>query len=335
MEKKIADTSRGGLIRIIFMGTSSFAVPVLEICAAHQNETWGPFSIRIVGVFTQPDRPVGRKGINTPPPIKESAIKLGLPVYQPDSIHASEWIEKIAALSPDIIIVAAFGQIIPKKILDIPKYDSINIHASLLPRWRGAAPIQHAILAGDSETGISLMLMDEKLDHGPIIMQTAIPIKKDETAPELESRLKHEGAKMLDKMLPEWILGNLKPKDQDESLVTHARSLRREDGRLLWDKTAEELAQQIRAFTPWPGSWALWEKEDNAIARLEIVRADAHTDDTIEKPFGMTISEGDSWKIITGKGTLIPIRVKLEGKKEVTARDFIRGYPGLIGSILK
>ncbi len=311
------------------MGTSLFAVPALKRCI----ENIPPLQFEIAGVFTQPDREAGRGRKAIQSPIKTFSQEHHLPLYQPQIIRDETWIEKVKELAPDLILVAAFGQIIPKQILDIPRYGALNLHASLLPRWRGAAPVQYALLAGDKETGATLMLMDEKLDHGPIVAARRVTIEDDETAPKLEVRLSNESALLLAESLPQWVAGALTPRVQDEAGVTTAPSLKREDGRVDWKKSAVEIERMTRAFQPWPGCWSEWERNGKPSLRIKFISARTESG-TAALPHGVVEAHKESWKIATGEGWFVPVRVQPEGKAEMDASAFMRGHKDLIGSRL-
>ncbi len=235
---------------IVFMGSPDFAVPTLQALNA---------KYRVAGVVTQPDRPAGRGRILTPPPIKELADALGLPVIQPNRLREPEAMDAIRSWSPDLIAVAAFGQILRSAILDLPRFGCINVHASLLPRWRGAAPIQAAIRAGDFETGVTIMRMDAGIDTGPILSQRSISIAEGETAGELSDRLAILGAELLINTLPGFLSREIQPEQQEENLATYAPMLRKEDGELDFNRPAAELERQVRAFQPWPGAFMPWQ----------------------------------------------------------------------------
>lgn len=230
-------------MRILFLGTAELACPCLEALAGQD----------IVGVITQPDRPKGRSLQLAPPPVKVTAGKLNLPVTQPEKIRDA--VEEIRALRPALIVVVAYGQILPPAILAIPGQGCINVHTSLLPRWRGASPIQSAILAGDSETGVTTMYMDEKMDHGDIILQRREPIRPDDTSATLHDRLAQLGAGLLAETVALIAAGKAPRRPQDETQVTSARKFTKEDGRIDWTKPAAEIERQIRAFNPWPGAF--------------------------------------------------------------------------------
>ncbi|MBI4128440.1 MAG: methionyl-tRNA formyltransferase, partial [Parcubacteria group bacterium] len=233
-------------VRILFMGSSSFGLRILEACREIGD---------VVGVVTQPARARGRHLAITPSPIVSYAHTHGIPVYQPEHIRSREAVAALRPLAPDFIVVAAYGQIIPEELLRLPRYGALNVHASLLPRWRGASPIQHAILSGDEKTGVTIICMDEKLDHGPILAQESHALSPADTAESLEAALADLGAALLKKIVPLAAAGRVKPQPQDENIATYAPRLKREDGKIQWEKDAEMIERQIRAFYPWPGSW--------------------------------------------------------------------------------
>jgi methionyl-tRNA formyltransferase len=242
-------------MRIVFMGTAELACPSLTAIAGD-----------VVHVFTQPDRPKGRQLRLTPPPVKVTAQQLGLPVAQPVQVRAA--VEFIRELRPDLIVVVAYGQILPQALLDIPPLGCLNVHASLLPRWRGASPIQSAILAGDTETGVTTMFMDEHLDHGDIILQRREPIRPDDTSATLHDRLAKIGAELLVETLR---LPTRPRRPQDEALVTVARKFTKEDGRIDWSKPAIEIDRQVRACNPWPGAFTGREGERLKVWKVAVV----------------------------------------------------------------
>ena len=284
--------------KIIFIGTSQFAVPILEALVSCSL-------FNICSVITSPDKPIGKKKEIIPSPIKTFSLQKKLLVLQPKKI--SEIGVQISKLKPDLIITASYGQIIPKTILDIPKHGSINIHPSLLPKERGASPIQTAILNNASITGISIMLMNEKMDSGPIIAQKKIVIKNNENYPDLEKRLSFESADFLLKILPKYLQKKIKPKKQDESLASYTKILTRQDGQISPKQTAQKIERMLRAFYPWPGVWTYFGKR-----RIKILKAKA-----VPKPSKTTIK--------TAKGFLSLEIVQPEGKKPMPAQEFFRG----------
>ena len=310
------------MFKIVFMGTPDFAVPALEAVIA---------SGHLVGVVTQPDRPAGRGKKLTPPPVKTTAVAAGIPVYQPPSLRPKAALEPIAAWQPDLIIVAAFGQILRPHLLDLPRLGCVNVHASLLPRWRGASPIQHAILAGDSETGITLMQMDVGLDTGDMLVKESVPITAEDTAVSLHDRLAALGGAMLTRYLPDLLAQSLTPTPQDDSASTYAPMIQKEDGLLDWSHTAVLLDRRLRAMTPWPGAFTFW---DGAL--LKIHTAVVHSDLSLShSPPGTVWTDNDEILVQTGGGSLALGRIQLAGKKAVAATDFINGHPEFIGTILR
>ncbi len=299
------------------MGTPEFATEALRVLIDNDYN--------ISAVFSQPDKPVGRKQILTPPLVKELAQKNNLAVFQPKNLKGTETVEKIKKLNPDLIVVVAYGQIIPKGVLEIPKFGCINIHASLLPRWRGASPIAQAILAGDKKTGVTIMKIDDKLDHGPTLSQKKIEIQNNDNLETLSQKLSKLGAELLIKTLPNYLQCEMELHNQDESLVTYAPLINREDGKIDWTKSVEKIERQVRAFTPWPGSWTNLNNK-----RLKIIKASIF--DKKEKntnPGLISISDN---KLITdcGQGKLNLDIVQLEGKKQMSSKEFIRGHSNIL-----
>lgn len=240
MEKESNET------KIVFMGTPEFAVPVLLHLAKN--------GYNLVGVITQPDRPSGRQMINTPPPIKLEAEKLNLPIYQFAKLDAAA-IAKIAKLEPDLIIVAAYGNFLPKKLLELPKHGCLNLHPSLLPKYRGASPVATAILNGETKTGVSIILLDEEMDHGPIVAQTETEILEDDDGASLLYSLACEGADLLIKILPDHLAGKIMPQAQDDNEATLTKMFDKADGEIDWQKPPREINSKVRALYPWPGAW--------------------------------------------------------------------------------
>ncbi|MCB0213133.1 MAG: methionyl-tRNA formyltransferase, partial [Anaerolineae bacterium] len=239
-------------VKVVFMGTPDFAVPSLKALIA------GPYAL--VGVVTQPDRPSGRGKRLTPPPVKVVAKEADIPVLQPRTLKAAEAFEALASFQPDLIVVAAFGQILRKNVLDLPRFGCINVHASLLPRWRGAAPITAAILAGDDEAGVTIMHMDEGLDTGPMIAKRAIPMTAEHTGGTLTGALAELGSHLLIDTLPDWLAGTLTPQPQPDAMVTFAPRLDKKEGLLDWSLPAVEIERKVRAFDPWPGTFTFGPK---------------------------------------------------------------------------
>ena len=254
------------------MGTPEFGAIILEGLIKYKpySGRWpnGPF--RPILVVTAPDKPVGREQILTPSPVKVIAQKCDIPIEQPEKIENLKL--KIENLKPDLIVATAYGQIISKEILEIPQEGSLGVHPSLLPKYRGPTPIQAAILNGDKETGVTIILMDEKMDHGPILAQRKLEIVKDETASTLHDKLAELGENLLIETISKWLRGLLKPWPQDETKAIYTKILTREDGRIIWKKTAKELEREIRAFSGWPGSFTFWEKRGGKMVRMKILK---------------------------------------------------------------
>lgn len=298
--------------RIVFMGTPEFAVPTLLKLIEIQE---------VVGVVTQPDRPAGRGQTLRPSPVKVAAAAHHLPLYQPKSLKAPESIEPIREWNPDMIVVAAFGQILRPHLLNLPPQGCLNVHASLLPRWRGASPIHHALLAGDAETGITLMQMDVGLDTGPMYVQKAIAIRPDETAETLHDRLAELGAELLDVYLKDILAGQLLPQPQDSTFMTYAPMIEKEAGQIDWGKSATEIDRHIRAMTPWPGAFTFWDGH-----LVKILRARPHPPITLPPGTpGQVMHHPDGAMVLTGEGAIIVDQLQLAGKKVMEAGEFVRG----------
>ena len=296
------------MTKIVFMGSPDFAVPTLRALAAHDE---------VVGVVTQPDRESGRGQAFKSPPIKILADELGLKVIQPEKLRAPEAMNQLRLWNPDLIVVAAFGQILKPDVLALPQHGCVNVHASLLPRWRGAAPIQAAILAGDVETGVTIMNMDQGVDTGAIINQRTIKIEDDDSAGSLTEKLSHLGADLLIETLPRYLSGELQPQTQDESKATYAPMLKKEDGLLDFTKPVEELVRGVRAYNPWPGAYFEW---NGGI--LKIHRSHAETGNA---------SEGQrlvyrSQPAVGARGSLLILdEVQPAGKKSMSGKAFLAG----------
>ena len=310
------------MARVIFMGTPEFAVPSLAALLAANYE--------VVAVVTQPDAPAGRGQHVRPSPVKQFAQQHGLNVLQPASLKPPEVVAQLRALAPDVIVVAAFGQILRQEVLDLPRHGCVNVHASLLPRWRGASPVSAAIAAGDAHTGVTIMLMEAGLDAGPILAQRETPIAPDETAGALSARLAELGAALLVETLPRWLAGALTPQRQDESQVTFAPRLKKEDGRMDWSQPAEVLERHVRAMTPWPGAYTTWQGQQLKVLRaaLDDVQPDG------EQPAGTVIVRGERVYVRCGSGLLRLISVQLEGRRATDAAAFLRGHPNFVNSVL-
>ncbi|MGH2583273.1 MAG: methionyl-tRNA formyltransferase [Anaerolineales bacterium] len=297
------------MARVVFMGSPEFALPTLKALASHHE---------VAGVVTQPDRPAGRGKKLSPLPVKMLAERLEIPVIQPVRLKEPEAVSQLRDWDPEAIVVAAFGQILRQEVLDLPKYGCINVHASLLPRWRGASPIQAAILHGDKETGVTIMLMDAGLDTGPILSQRATRIKDDDTAGSLSEKLAGLGAKLLIETLPDYFSGKLQPRPQPSKGVTNAPLLKKADGELDLHKSARELERQVRAFNLWPGPFTMWNGSP-----LKIHRAHALHGHFTEP--GLRIEHEGKPAISTGNGLLILDELQPAGKKAMSGDQFLRG----------
>lgn len=299
--------------RIVFMGSPEFALPALKALAERYL---------LAGVVTQPDRPAGRGRALRPPPVKILAEQLAIPLIQPVRLKAPEALDQLHRWSPDLIVVAAYGQILRPEVLDLPPYGCLNVHASLLPRWRGAAPIQAAILHGDEQTGITIMRMHPGLDTGPVLTQRTTPIFPDDTAGSLSQRLSESGAELLVETLPAYFDGSIKPLPQDDTLATYAPTLKREQGALDPTHTAEELSRQVRAFNPWPGTYLHWRGD-----KLKVHRASPVGNDPSSEP-GRTTTYADLPAIHTSRGLLLLEEVQPAGKRAMPGKAFLLGARG-------
>ena len=303
------------------MGTPDFAVPSLNMLMVTQE---------VVGVVTQPDRPAGRGRQMRPSPVKATAEKAGIPVIQPRSLRAEAATEPLRQWAPDIIIVAAFGQILRPHVLDLPPHGCLNVHASLLPRWRGASPIQHALLAGDEATGVTLMRMDAGLDTGPMFVQQAIPIRPGETAASLHDRLAELGASLLGEHLDAVLDGRTDATPQNDERATYAPMIKKENGRIDWTKTGVELDRHVRAMTPWPGAFTTWEGQLLKVLAVEPVRGWLPSGAP-----GQVVMMGETAVVLAQEGGLALQKVQLAGKRALSMADFLRGRPDFIGSQLE
>jgi len=309
------------MARIVFLGTPDFAVPSLKTLIANQN---------VVGVVTQPDRPAGRGRQLMSPAVKIVAESAGIPVYQPQSLRTAEAAAPLLDWRPDLIVVAAFGQILRAHVLLMPVLGCLNIHASLLPRWRGASPIQHAILAGDKESGVSLMQMEEGLDTGPVFTQESIPIRREETAATLHDRLAGLGANMLDRYLNDILDGHLLAQPQDDAASTYAPMIKKDQGTIDWNLPADQVDRHIRAMTPWPSAFTTWQ------GKLLKVLA-ARPVEQVNLPAGNAgdiVSFQDAVAVLTGNGGLKLLKVQLSGKRAAGIDVFLQGQPHFIGARL-
>jgi methionyl-tRNA formyltransferase len=309
------------MTRVVFMGTPDYAVPSLEaLCAHHQ----------VALVITQPDRKQGRGQKLSPPPVKTTALRYGLPVWQPNTLRNPEAIDRLRATGADVYITAAIGFILPPAVLALPPHGCLNLHASLLPRWRGAAPVSAAILNGDPETGITLMQTDEGLDTGPILAQVRCPIAPDDTTETLTHRLAHMGADLLIAVLPRWINGEIIPQTQPSEGATFSQRLSKEAGWIDWRQPASLIERMTRAYDPWPGAYTTYRGR-----RLKIVRAEALPDWPHALSPGHAILVPDKRiAVTTGRGVLVLREIQLAGKRAMSPDALWRGYPDFVGSAL-
>jgi methionyl-tRNA formyltransferase len=301
------------MTKIVFMGTPDFSVPVLRKIIEDGYD--------VVAVVTQPDRPVGRKRVLTPPPVKVEAEKHGIPVYQPEKIKDPQEYEKILALQPDLIVTAAFGQILPKEILDAPRYGCINVHASLLPELRGGAPIHYAILQGKKKTGITIMYMVEKLDAGDILTQVEVPIEEDDHVGSLHDKLSEAGAELLSQTIPKLLRGEIEPIPQNDEEATFAYNIKREQEKIDWSKNGEDIYNHIRGLHPWPVAFTTL--AGNVLKIWWGVKYPLNHKST---PGEIVKVEEDGFVVATGNEIGIKItELQPAGKKRMEAKDFLRG----------
>jgi methionyl-tRNA formyltransferase len=308
--------------RIVFFGTPSFAVPVLESLIGGPDE--------VVAVVTQPDRGSGRGQKLAFSPVKETALRHGLPLFQPEKVRPPAFMEEIRGYRPDVLVVAAFGQILPAALLSVPARGSINVHASLLPRYRGASPIVWAILRGETMTGVTTMLMDAGMDTGDILLQKETPIGPSDTGETLHDRLAVLGAGLLRETLEGLKTGTVRPRPQDGTAATYAPLLKKEDGRIDWGKGAVEIDRQVRAFTPWPGALACYEGK-----LLKVVRGEAREKAAGSGPGTVLWVGGDFIEVAAGQGVYLLREVQPEGKRKMAIRDFLQGHPISPGTVFK
>lgn len=313
-------------IRVVFMGTPGFAEIMLRALIEKEYN--------IVAVFAQPDRPAGRKQELAAPPVKSLAISQGIPVEQPDRLDAAA-IARMKELKPDLVVVAAYGKILPKEILDIPGFGCVNVHASLLPRWRGASPVQNALIEGDTETGISIMLMDQGMDTGAILSQQSIAIAQEDTSETLLGKLGVLGSALLLETLPLWIRKKIEPKEQDSATATVCQLIEREDGRIFWNESAESIWNRYRGLSPWPGIFSFWKRPGEEFIRIKLSRISPQkTNPATERKLGEVFEVGEHIAVRAGTGLILLEELQPSGKEPMSARDFANGHPDFIGSIL-
>jgi methionyl-tRNA formyltransferase len=296
------------MTNVVFMGSPDFSLPILHSLAN---------TCTVVGVVTQPDRAAGRGRQLKPPPVKSLAQELNIPVIQPEKLRQPEAMEQLRLWNPDLIVVAAFGQILKKDVLYLPRFGCINVHASLLPRWRGAAPINAAILHGDEETGVTIMKMDVGLDTGPILTQRPIPLTRDDTAGSVFEKLSHLGASLLIETLPDYLSGKIEPVPQPEEGMTYAPMLKKEEGHLEFTSPADELERRVRAFNPWPGAFTDFDGTLLKIHRAHVVEGEAEA--------GQRLVYEEQPAVGAKGGLLILDEVQPAGKKSMDGKSFLAG----------
>ena len=310
--------------RVVFMGTPEFAIPSLE---ALIGSCW-----HIVAVFTKPDSVAGRGNKVVFPPIKKMAALHGLTVFQPEKLKDAATIDQMTSFASDIVVVAAYGNIIPQEILDLPRFGCVNVHPSLLPRYRGPSPVETAILEGESVTGVTIMLLDAGLDSGPILCQREVSVSDDDTAGFLTDKLAHIGAQLLKEVLPLWLQGKIKSQPQDKSQASYTRIITKRDGEIDWHLPVVELWRQVRAFDPWPGCYTQWKGKRLKIS--QVIPLSVEKADQVAKVIALPYSAPAAVGVGAGDGVLGLLRVQLEGKREMSVDEFILGHSDFIGSEL-
>ena len=321
--KKGSGMNDGEDMRVVFMGTPAYVLPVLEALLSP--------GFQVVGVYTQPDRPIGRGRVPEPPPVKSFALEHGMRVFQPSSLRRSEVQAELASFRPDVIVVAAYGKILPPEVLNIPLYGCVNVHPSLLPQYRGPSPVATANLEGKAHTGTTIMLLDEGMDTGPILATRQVPVDSGTTTEILTPVLLGVGADLLREVLPLWLKGEVTPQPQDDSLATVTRKLEKSDGEVDWGLSAEEIERRLRAFTPWPGLFTYWQGK-----LLKILSARPLVGGVPGEP-GLVVPldcRDAAAGVVTGRGILGLKSLQMEGRRAVNSGEFVRGYGSFLGSAL-
>ncbi|MEK3915345.1 methionyl-tRNA formyltransferase [Paenibacillus sp. FSL H7-0331] len=309
-------------MRIVFMGTPEFAVPALQVLVNYS-------AIEVVGVVTQPDRPVGRKRLLTPTPVKEEAIKHGIPVLQPEKLRRPESVEELRELQPDLIVTAAYGQILPKSVLAIPRLGCINIHASLLPRYRGGAPIHHAVMNGDTSTGVTIMYMAEGLDTGDMISSVELAIRDSDTTGTMFNKLSAAGAQLLLDTLPDLLAGRIQAVAQNHEAAVYSPNVSREQERIDWSRPAISLWNQVRGLNPRPGAYTTWNGEV-----LKIWSCDKPNQSEVANTPGTVVAISEQGiQVATGTGILTITELQPAGKKAMQAAQFVLGGRLVVGTV--
>ena len=301
-------------MRIVFIGTGEIGVPTLRALLNSEHE--------VLAVVTQPDKPIGREQRIEPPPIKKAIAKTSIPILQPARIKDQQATEQIRSLTPDVIVVVAYGQILPRDVLEIPRFACLNLHASLLPRWRGASPIQATIAAGDCETGITVMYMDEELDTGDILLQRSVEILPNDTGGSLHDRLAQIAPDALLESLRLVAAGNAPRIKQDTARATYAPKLKREHGQIDWSESAEAIERKIRAYNPWPGAFMKVDHQNLKVFSASVVDLNGQPGEVLRSDKDLIVA--------AGKGALSLTEVQLEGKRRMTAAEFLRGHGAFV-----
>jgi methionyl-tRNA formyltransferase len=313
------------MTNLIFMGSPQFAVPILEALIR---------AYTVLAVYTQPDKPAGRGKMVTAVPVAQWATAHGLPIYQPRSFRKDPTaIDQLRALQPDVIAVAAYGLILPQAVLDVPRFGCVNVHGSILPRHRGAAPIAAAILAGDAETGITIMQMDAGMDTGPMLSVGREPIRSDDTTASLSERLSLLGARLLIDTLPRYLSGEIAPQTQPTEGVTYSPKINKADAQIDWGRSAIEIDRAVRAYIPWPGAFTWWNGQMLKVLRVS-ESPSQRISEQASQPGKVIQLANDGIGVVTGDGVIELIEIQLAGRKAMSARDFVRGQPGLINAQL-
>lgn len=307
-------SSKGIQMRILFMGTSNFAVPSLKALLASRHG--------VIGIVTQPDRPAGRGRRVRWSPVKEAALETSIPIYQPEKVRSEDFIALVRESSPEAIVVAAFGQIIPEAILDVPKFGSVNVHASLLPKYRGAAPVHHALFNGEVRTGVTTMFMDPGLDTGPVLLQKEVEVRPEDDEGTLEVRLAELGAHLLLDTLDALERGTITPRPQDDAAATYAPSVKKEDCAIRWQEDASGIVNRVRGCTPRPGARASWQGSSVRVWSCRVIEGG----EASAKPGEVLAIGPEGLTVQTGRGAVLLIEVQPENRKRMHSADFARGY---------
>ena len=308
-------------LRVVFMGTPRFAVPTLD--ALFSNP-----AVTVVAAYTPPDRRQGRGQNLALSPVKQRAQQLGIPVEQPASLRNSDAVKRLFVHEPDLVVVAAYGRLLPTAVLELPRFGCLNLHPSLLPRHRGPSPVAGAILAGDAATGVTVMLLDAGMDTGPIIAQGRRPIAPADNAETLTVALFEDGARLLSQVIPRWVAGRLEAMPQDDEQATYTAKMERSDGRADWTREAEILWRQQRAYTPWPGLHTNWEGKEIKLLEVAPISGGNAAPGTVVRTDNEPIAVG------SGSGLLAIRRLQLQGRRPADGADFVRGHPNFVGAKL-